>query len=235
MIPVLLAAAVPVTLLFLFSLFFLFKNRSAAFQSARELFDRLRKKLFSRGSRQQSTAFVPYVVTEPEKGGTSPGGTLLLPILYVDQLDPRTLKTVRRFQIRSIPEYGVSISRPDCSHGDIILMNFCKEAFTVSEDHARILKDEDGFFIQDNGSHNLMHVKGCNTPVAEAAIEEGMIVFLGTQPLRFTFPNLFSSGSPDTPGQTRISPYGPEDPDTAGPVTYSHAPQRRRRRAANGE
>ncbi len=46
MIPVLLAAAVPVTLLFLFSLFFLFKNRSAAFQSARELFDRLRKKLF---------------------------------------------------------------------------------------------------------------------------------------------------------------------------------------------
>ncbi|MEF2795734.1 MAG: hypothetical protein U0N62_09700, partial [Hydrogeniiclostridium sp.] len=90
-------------------------------------------------------------------------------------------------------------------------------------------------FIQDNGSHNLMHVKGCNTPVAEAAIEEGMIVFLGTQPLRFTFPNLFSSGSPDTPGQTRISPYGPEDPDTAGPVTYSHAPQRRRRRAANGE
>ena len=43
-------------------------------------------------------------------------------------------------------------------------MNFCKEAFTVSEDHARILKDEDGFFIQDNGSHNLMHVKGCNTP-----------------------------------------------------------------------
>ena len=187
------------------------QNRSAAFQSARELFDRLRKNSFARLTPAEHR-FCPLCRYRTGKRRDVSGSTLLLPILYVDQLDPRTLKTVRRFQIRSIPEYGVSISRPDCSHGDIILMNFCKEAFTVSEDHARILKDEDGFFIQDNGSHNLMHVKGCNTPVAEAAIEEGMIVFLGTQPLRFTFPNLFSSGSPDTPGQTRISPYGPEDP-----------------------
>ena len=226
MLIVMLVLGLLVSLLFAFSLFVLLRNKSGA-AAAADLAKRLKRRFFPTPLSKQETRYSRNVVPEGEEPGRAPGHTLLLPLLLVEQLDPKSMKPVKRFQVRDIPEYGVSVSRPDSAHGDIILADFSEEAFTVSEDHARILRDEDGFFLQDSGSRNLVYVKGSRTPVDEVSIEDGLVVFLGMQPLRFFFPDPFSTGTPDPDGETRTRPQRSDDPDDAAPVTYRRAPRRR--------
>lgn len=226
MIVILSVLAVLVVLgMFAFSLFVLLRNRNAVLLCVSELFSQFKKRFFPTPLGKLETEYSEYVIRGGQKGRRVPGHTVVLPHLVVEQLDPKTLKTVEQFLICGIPEYGLSISRPDSPHGDIVLRDYSEEAFTVSEDHARILQDEDGFYLQDSGSRNLLYVRGARTPCDEVAIGDGLIVYLGKQPIRFSIPNPFDS---DLPGQTRVSPYGGIDPDEAEPVTYRESPRRRR-------
>ena len=138
---------------------------------------------------------------ENESGVDAPykahSGTRLLPFLFVDQLDPQTMKLIQRFPVCEIPESGVSISRPNATAGDILLKK-CEAAFTVSQNHARIGRDEQGIYIQDQGSHNKMYRSGSEQPVEQLDITDGSIVYLGMQPLRFSFPRLRFGGDMET-------------------------------------
>lgn len=113
-------------------------------------------------------------------------------MLYVDQLDSQTMKRIKRFAVEEVSANGILISRPNAKDGDIILKDVKGDeaAFTVSENHAVIAKDESGMFIQDNESRNgtfVMEDKR-KIPLEYALnITDGLIVYLGEQPLRFSF------------------------------------------------
>ena len=115
-------------------------------------------------------------------------GTVLLPMLYVDQLDPATMKRVSRFSVCDIPENGVGISRPNADKGDIFLSGKTKTALTVSENHALIGIDDSGLFLQDNYSSNHTYREDGKTRIDEVDITDGLILYLGSQPVRFSLP-----------------------------------------------
>ena len=112
--------------------------------------------------------------------------------LIMEQLNPKTMKSVKEFKVGSIPKEGVSISRPNAEVDDgILLSKATSEAFTVSPHHAVIAEDEKGLFIQDCHSKNNMFDKDHNK-VEELDITDGMIVYLGRQPVRFSIPAWYS-------------------------------------------
>ena len=152
------------------------------------------------------------------------GETMLLPMLLVDQLNPKTMESVKKFPVCEIPEEGVPISRPNANIDDgILLSKATREAYTVSAHHAVIAMDEDGIFIQDCGSHNKMFEKGRGKAVDELNITDGLIVYLGMQPLRFSIPTLYDAddmreGAEEdmNPGMTQL--YREKSPGASGPV-----------------
>lgn len=95
-----------------------------------------------------------------------------------------------RFDVTTIPGTGVSISRPNSMLGDIKLQGSGTDAYTVAEEHVRIGLDAHGFYIQerDNGTANGMFLKDGVTRIGETDITDGMIVYLGSQPIRFRIP-----------------------------------------------
>lgn len=123
-----------------------------------------------------------------EKKKTINTKTRLLPCLILDQLDPKTLRTVKSFEIHDIPYIGVSVCNPHATRGDIILVNSGEEALTVSHEHLRIGRDDEGMYVQDSGSANKTYTREGRI-VDEAEITDGLILFLGTQPVRFRIPN----------------------------------------------
>lgn len=115
------------------------------------------------------------------------------PLLLIDQLDKDShgrLVSIHTFSVYEVPpEEGLSISRPDAERGDIFLKNAAK-AYTVSEQHFWIAMDEKGFFGVDRGSTNGSFLYGSNRRVNTVDIENGTIIFLGRQAIRFRIPNL---------------------------------------------
>lgn len=133
--------------------------------------------------------------------GDPPGGsgdTLLPPMLYVDQLDPRTMKLVKRFDLERIPDKGVSISRPNAKQGGIKLDDSIREAFTVSADHCRIGMDDKGIFLQDMRKDGRMYLPKTGKVVDQVDVVDGLVVVVGRQPLRFVIPNLWNMDSAES-------------------------------------
>ena len=121
----------------------------------------------------------------------TPSHTIIPAVLYMDQLNPRTLELVERFEIDDIPAMGISISRPNAAYGSIKLNSNTKEAYTVSENHACIGKDSKGMFIQDRKNDGRMRLYKSKKVVDEVELTDGLMIYLGTQPLRFVIPDLF--------------------------------------------
>lgn len=169
--------------------------------------------LFSRDKRDRrviSADYEPYCNSDaaqryrPQKAEsrkaaleTESGATMILPALYMEQLDPATMKMVQRFEITNVPSMGIAISRPNAVHGDIKLNASVKAAFSVSENHARIGRDEQGFFIQDQKNDGRMRLGKTKMVVEEADITNGLILYLGIQPLRFVIPDFWCDSSND--------------------------------------
>lgn len=137
----------------------------------------------------------------------SPGssGTLLDPILYIDQLHPTTMQVLKRFEVDQIPENGLTISRPNAVSGSIKLDPSVKEAFSVSQEHARLGMDDQGIFLQEyRGQQRMRLMKNrMAVQVDEVNITDGTVVYLGRQPLRFSVPDFFSNFAIED-GDTRI-------------------------------
>lgn len=123
--------------------------------------------------------------------GKTDGGTVInfdSTKLYLEQLDMKSKKVTHRFAIEFIPPEGISVSRPDAKTGDILLDPACEEAYSVSERHLLIGEDSKGFFAVDNDSTNHTFVNHDPKPIDEISINDGLILFLGQQPIRFVFP-----------------------------------------------
>lgn len=133
------------------------------------------------------------VMPDPPGDSEPQGGdTLLPPMLYIDQLDPRTMKVVKRFNLERIPEEGVSISRPNAKKGGIKLDDSIRESFTVSADHCRIGMDDKGIFLQDIRRDGRMYLPKTGKVVDQVDITDGLVVVVGQQPLRFVIPSLWN-------------------------------------------
>ena len=145
----------------------------------------------------------PYEDTNVEdvsEGGHSPrGGTVLYSMeeLSIEQLLSR--RKTATFPIR-FPEAdagendrfvyvsGSAVSRMQCEKGDVILAKGDYSA-TVSSLHLAICKDAEGYFLYDNDSSNGTWVvadgKTKLQPKEPFPITDGMVVYLGRQPIRF--------------------------------------------------
>lgn len=195
---------------------------SAAFEKLRHFIQKIRPESLN------TVTMAPYETIDDFLSDEEPknGHTLWLPILFVDQLEPYTHKLLKRYKISDVPENGITISRPGANEGDIILTNATKVAYTVSQNHACIGKDSNGFFIQDQKSHNKMFADGKAKPVDEIPITDGLVVYLGMQPIRFVIPSFGA-------GDFRRNINGNNDSLTAiygekAPTTYRDKPVRRR-------
>lgn len=128
-------------------------------------------------------------------GGTGGGGgggeTVIVPVMHIEQLDENCEHVVATFKVGTIGEKGLSISRPGAETGDILLSSRVDCAHTVSTQHILIGHDEKGYFLQDNHSKNSTFLDGDPNPVDELDITDGMIVWLGDQPIRFVFRKKF--------------------------------------------
>lgn len=134
----------------------------------------------------------PYAAPAPElaklwERGEKPrsGGTMLMPILVIEQLHPHTNEVVKSFPITTIPPEGLTISRPDAGKGTCRLSDEVRSARSVSSEHLIIGRDEKGIFAQDNHSSNGTRIMGREEKVDEVAITDGLILLLGYQPVRF--------------------------------------------------
>lgn len=152
------------------------------------------------------------------------GGTKAFPKLFIDQLDPSTMNPVARFTVPTFPPNGVTISRPDADSGTFRLKDLHdpdEVAFTVSENHVRIGMDRDGIYLQDNNSTNKTYRETGGEPVDELDITDGMIVYLGSQPIMFRIPNMRNAAfdESETPA---------DKPRGGGPKSSLDAPMHRR-------
>lgn len=121
---------------------------------------------------------------------SSSGRTVVSTKLFVEQLDEDLCTVIEVFPIGEISKHGVSISRPDAEYGTVKLRDVGHCPRTVSEEHARIGFDAEGFYIQERegGTTNHMYLGDGITKVEEASITNGLIIYLGEQPIRFRFP-----------------------------------------------
>lgn len=115
-------------------------------------------------------------------------GTIMPPILFIDQLHPRSKALIQRFEVKEIPVTGITISRPNAKEGTIKLNNSVDVAFTVSEKHVRIGMDEQGMFIQDQKDTHRMRLAQTKEIIDEVDITDGLTLYVGQQPLRFVIP-----------------------------------------------
>ena len=127
---------------------------------------------------------------KPSHRGGGSGHTVVSTKLFVDQLDEDLSTVIHSFPIGEISKHGVSISRPGAVYGTVKLRDAGHCAHTVSEEHARIGHDTDGFYIQERegGTTNGMFLRDGISRIEEASITDGLILYLGEQPIRFRFP-----------------------------------------------
>lgn len=132
---------------------------------------------------------------QPRTGGIGPAEPQC--VLRIEQLDPKTMEVVRRYDVPDIPAVGVSISRPNAARGSIKLDPVVREAYTVSQEHVRIGCDDVGIFIQDRKNVGRMHLED-GSVVEELDITDGLVLYLGSQPLRFRIPGDRERGAEKT-------------------------------------
>lgn len=114
-------------------------------------------------------------------------------VLRIEQLDPKTMQAVHSYDVTDIPGMGVSISRPNAARGSIKLDPAVREAYTVSQEHVRIGRDDAGIFIQDRKRIGRM-CQADGGIVEELDITDGLVLYLGSQPLRFRIPGARERG-----------------------------------------
>ena len=147
---------------------------------------------------------IGFLLRQPGESGRrvhSPGGDLRQAPRYrvgpagpalitVEQLTADRLTVCASFVVTNIPNQGVPVSRPGAGSGGIRLRDTGRAVHTVGEEHARIGCDAKGFFIQEreDGTANGMCLMS-GTTVQEVSITDGMIIFLGEQPIRFRIPS----------------------------------------------
>ena len=128
-----------------------------------------------------------------EKGNR--GGARIMPDLYMDQLDSKADRYINRFELNE----GVLSSEDGyvvygCGAGVVpengLKLHHCAEAeYVDAEGHAVIFKDGDGYYIQNKNDENGMRLSGHEERIERVAIEDGMVLFFGMQPIRFLFVN----------------------------------------------
>ena len=146
----------------------------------------------------------------------TPRCTVVSTKLFVDQLDEDLRDVVYSFPIGEIPKRGVSISRPGAQYGTVKLHDAGHYSYTVSEEHAWIGCDEDGFYLQERegGTVNGMFKEDGFSKIEEISISDGLIVYLGEQPIRFRFPK-------------RKAKHDQDDRDPERPATRTNVMRRR--------
>lgn len=121
-------------------------------------------------------------------------GTVIIPYLYLEQLDPRNLnKCHRRFNLteEQLMSTGMAITRAGSNRGEIPLDCVFNETMTVGEEHAVVALDKHGCFIQNNHKNGMWILRGDTLERQnEVVIDEGTIVYLGKQPIRFSYPKI---------------------------------------------
>ncbi len=131
-------------------------------------------------------------------------------LFFVEQLDPSDpQQVVQTFPVCEIPYDGVTISRPNAQKGTIKLSGQVQCAFTVSQEHIRIGKDDQGLFLQDmRMDGRVLHNEA---PVTDVDITDGLVLILGDQPLRFRVPGRQHRRGQTTPvsPKTTIRPAQP--------------------------
>lgn len=122
--------------------------------------------------------------------------TVIMPYLYVEQLNPVTLRTHKRYSVNRnrLVSRGATITR-EGNQGDVVMDCAFPETNTVGFEHAVIALDEYGCFIQNNHG-NGMTLEPYGPAVDEVSIKNGTVVYLGEQPIRFTFPTVSKKRRP---------------------------------------
>ena len=158
----------------------------------------------------------PVPGRKPGHGTGGRGRTVVSTKLFVDQLDEDLRDVVDSFPIGEIPKRGVSISRPGAQYGTVKLHDAGHYSHTVSEEHAWIGCDEDGFYLQERegGTTNGMFKEDGFSKIEEISISDGLIVYLGEQPIRFRFPK-------------RKAKHEQDDRDPERPATRTNVMRRR--------
>lgn len=117
-----------------------------------------------------------------------PHRTIIRPNLILEQLGKNRKDVIATFPLHLSRLDNVYISRSSSDGAGVCLKSVGDISQTVSRRHAVIAVDKQGFFIQDNQSANGMYSLGDPEPQEELSIHDGMIVYLGEQPIRFRIP-----------------------------------------------
>ncbi len=114
--------------------------------------------------------------------------TRFMALWYLEQLDEYG-EVAETFSIGNVGEEGITISRDNAKDGDIRLSTRVEAACTVSNLHAVIGMDKKGMFLQDNdsrhGTYSGLDKNGSLIPAEEIEIQDGTVVYLGEQAIRF--------------------------------------------------
>lgn len=141
-------------------------------------------------------------------GGNKSGGTTVVfddtPRLVLEQLDKQTGEVVHRYPIPGFQvknKYGVFsdvaderescgyyVSRPNAENGDIFLDPKCKDAYSVSEMHLFIGEENGILYVCDNNSRHGTFNNKTRERIEGVDIENGMVLILGKQAIRFVIP-----------------------------------------------
>ena len=156
----------------------------------------------------------------PGEGGRSGSGpsTKLMPYLYLEQLDPETMKAYKRFSMDEfqLEDSGFTVSGSVFRTGDIRLSGKFEQAEGVSCEHITIWKDDKGCFVVDNGSSNGTRFPESRERIERADIEHGMVLYLGPQPVRFVFAKQEGKDVPNRKPHTQIFTHSRRSPVDAG-------------------
>lgn len=123
-------------------------------------------------------------------------GARIVPTLYMAQLDKRSSSPTMKFELNDVvmcseEGYAVYGSRADqIPRNGLKLSSKCPEAEYVDPaGHAVIFKDEGVYYIENKSKSNGMRLSGCVELLDKVAIVDGMVVYLGLQPVQFLFVN----------------------------------------------
>ena len=163
-------------------------------------------------------------------GGPKPTGTVVFddtPRLVLEQLDKKTGEVIHRypiptFQVKNeygkfsdVPDQretrGYYVSRPNADHGDIFLDGRCQDAFSVSEEHLFIGEENGILYVRDNGSRHGTFINRTRKRIDGMDIENGLVLILGKQAIRFIIPQTPEMEWFDEAGFTNVEEdYRPE-------------------------
>lgn len=122
--------------------------------------------------------------------------TGFLPMLIMDQTTSKGM-VIESFDIPSIPEEGITVSRPGAKAGDILLSSKGKDAQTVGTEGFIIGKDDNGMFgrLYDNGhKKNKLFLFNAETKelteTEQFDITDGTVICMGSQWLKFRIPTV---------------------------------------------